>query len=144
MNAALLLLLAFTRPARSSSSASASASAQAAAVTQTKNYIDTIPGYAELSPCAVNVLSTIVRDENSGCQDTYRLTSYTCFCTDSSSFFSGAISSDVVAGCGGPALAGAQASSALGVFDAYCALGVAAGLTTQVCKSCGDFDLYVA
>lgn len=125
-----LLVLSFAtiiRPAKSSSSA----------VPKTKNYIDTIPGYNELSTCAVSVLSTIVRDENSGCQDTYALTSYTCFCTDSSSFFSNLISRDVVAGCNS-SIAATQATSALGVFDAYCALGVAAGLVTnQVGESGG-------
>ncbi|KAG6355757.1 hypothetical protein INS49_003723 [Diaporthe citri] len=103
-----------------------------AAPPKTKNYIDTISGYNELSACAVNVLSTVVRDENSGCQDTYALTSYSCFCTDSSSFFSNVISRDVVSGCNS-SIASPQATSALSVFDAYCALGVAAGLvTTQI------------
>lgn len=108
-----------------------------AAPPKTKNYIDTISGYDELSACAVEVLSTVVRDENSGCQDTYALTSYTCFCTDSSSYFSNVISRDVVSGCNS-SIATPQATSALSVFDAYCALGVAAGLvTTQICKSTG-------
>jgi hypothetical protein len=127
-SAALLLLFAAIIRAQSSSSSAA---------VQTKNYIDTISGYDELSACAVSVLSTIVRDENSGCQDTYALTSYTCFCTDSSSFFSNVISRDVVAGCDS-SVAAPQATSALGVFDAYCALGVAGGLATpQNCKSAG-------
>lgn len=114
-----------------------------AAPPKTKNYIDTISGYDELSACAVEVLSTVVRDENSGCQDTYALTSYTCFCTDSSSYFSNVISRDVVSGCN-ESIATPQATSALSVFDAYCALGVAAGLvTTQICKSAGTrFKLY--
>lgn len=104
---------------------------------KTKNYIDTIPGYNELSACAVDVLSTVVRDENSGCQDTYALTSYTCFCTDSSSFFSNVISRDVVSGCDS-SIATPQVTSALSIFDAYCALGVAAGLVTnQIRKSAG-------
>lgn len=107
-----------------------------ASVTKTKNYIDTISGYDELSACAVEVLSTLIRDENSGCQDTYALTSYTCFCTDSSSFFNNAISRDVVSGCNS-SVAEPQVTSALSVFDAYCALGVEAGLTPQVGKSAG-------
>lgn len=113
------------------------ARSSSAAAPKTKNYIDTISGYDELSECAVSVLSTVVRDENSGCQDTYALTSYTCFCTDSSSFFSNVISRDVVAGCDS-SVAAPQVTSALSVFDAYCALGVEAGLvTTPVCKSAG-------
>lgn len=128
---ALLLFTAIVRAAESSS----------AAAPQTKNYIDTISGYDELSSCAVSVLSTIVRDEISGCQDTYALTSYTCFCTDSSSYFSNVISRDVVAGCES-SVAAPQATSALGVFDAYCALGVAAGLVTaQNCKSSRNWML---
>lgn len=116
----------------------AAAQSSSAAAPQTKNYIDTISGYDELSSCAVSVLSTIVRDEISGCQDTYALTSYTCFCTDSSSYFSNVISRDVVAGCE-ESVAAPQATSALGVFDAYCALGVAAGfVTAQNCKSSRD------
>lgn len=113
------------------------ARSSSATAPQTKNYIDTISGYDELSACAVRVLSTVVRDENSGCQDTYALTSYTCFCTDSSSYFNNVISRDVVAGCNS-SIAAPQATSALGVFDAYCALGVVAGVvTSQTGKSPG-------
>lgn len=97
---------------------------------QTTNYIDTISGYNELSICAEKVLSTVVRGEFSGCGDTYALTSYTCFCTDSSSYMSAVISKDVMSSCPESA-ASAQASSALGVFAAYCALGVDVGLSTQ-------------
>ena len=111
------------------------AESSSSAPLKTKNYIDTISGYNELSECAVSVLSTVVRDENSGCQDTYALTSYTCFCTDSSSFFSNVISRDIVSGCDS-SVAAPQVTSALSVFDAYCALGVEAGLVTNpLCKS---------
>lgn len=103
--------------------------AQASVETVTKNYIDTISGYASLSSCAEGVLSTVVRGQFSGCGDSNALTSYTCFCTDSSSYMSAVISSDVVSSCPA-AVATVQASSALGVFEAYCELGVAAGLTT--------------
>lgn len=102
---------------------------------ETKNYIDTISGYVELSTCAAEVLSTIVRAQSSGCGDNGALTSYTCFCTDSSSQFSYEISSAVMTSCDS-SVATAQASSALAVFDGYCALGVEAGLsTTAVCMS---------
>lgn len=106
------------------------AGSSSAVVPKTKNYIDTIPGYNELSTCALSTLSTIVRDEISGCQDTYAMTSYTCFCTDSSSYFSSVISNDVLAICN-LSIAATQATSALGVFGAYCALGVAAGPVTN-------------
>ena len=58
------------------------------------------------------------------------MTSYTCFCTDSSSYFSSVISNDVLAICN-LSIAATQATSALGVFGAYCALGVAAGPVTN-------------
>lgn len=117
------------------------AESSSSAAPKTKNYIDTISGYNELSECAVSVLSAVVRDENSGCQDTYALTSYTCFCTDSSSFFSNVISRDVVSGCDS-SVAAPQVTSALSVFDAYCALGVEAGLVTNpICKSRIRFSL---
>lgn len=117
------------------------AESSSSAAPKTKNYIDTISGYNELSECAVSVLSTVVRDENSGCQDTYALTSYTCFCTDSSSFISNVISRDVVSGCDS-SVAAPQVTSALSVFDAYCALGVEAGLVTNpICKSRIRFSL---
>lgn len=99
-------------------------------IVPTKNYIDTISGYAALSSCAESVLSTVVRGEYSGCPDTYALTSYTCFCTDSSSYMSAVISQDVISRCA-TGIASEQASSAGVVFDAYCALGVSAGLNSQ-------------
>lgn len=69
--AALALALALGLAAAQSESSSS--------IVQTKNYIDTISGYKELSTCAELVLSTVVRGEYSGCADTYALTSYTCF-----------------------------------------------------------------
>lgn len=110
---------------------SAVSSAESVSVTfQTTNWIDTISGYDELSTCAEQVLSTVVRDESSGCGDNNAVTSYTCFCTDSSSHMSAVISKDIMSSCPDSA-ASAQASSALGVFAAYCALGVDAGLSTE-------------
>ena len=93
----------------------------------TSNFIDTISGYSQLSTCAEGALSTIVRGQFSGCGDDGQLTSYTCFCTDSSSVISSVISTAVMTSCGS-ASASDQASSALSVFSGYCALGVEAGL----------------
>lgn len=106
-------------------------------VIQTTNYIDTIDGYSSLSSCAIDVLSTVVRGEFSGCGGwDDNLTSYTCFCTDSYSFMSTVISTDIITSCNGGSTASAQATSALSVFDDYCALGVAAGLEpTSECRS---------
>lgn len=111
----------------------ASLAESVSSIIQTSNYIDTVSGYDELSTCAEQVLSTVVRGEYSGCADQYALTSYTCFCTDSSSFMSAVISKDVMSSCPG-SIASVQASSALGVFAAYCEIGVNAGLTTQTAQ----------
>ncbi|KAF1356401.1 hypothetical protein BDV97DRAFT_365165 [Delphinella strobiligena] len=68
-----------------------------------------------------------------GCGDGGSLTSYTCFCTDSSSHISTIIASDVLSQCGNQtgatSLASAQATSANSVFHAYCELGVDSGLS---------------
>ncbi|PSR99075.1 hypothetical protein BD289DRAFT_54900 [Coniella lustricola] len=100
----------------------------------TSNYINTVPGYSDLSTCAINVLSTIVRAQSSGCGDGGALTSYTCFCTNSSSFFSYEITSAISESCASSVWS-AQASSAIQVFDSYCDLGVEAGLATTTANS---------
>ncbi|KAB2579211.1 Glycosyl transferase [Lasiodiplodia theobromae] len=115
---ALALGLLAASPARAASSS----------ITPTKNYIDTISGYIELSTCAEGVLSTVVRAQQSGCGDNQALTSYTCFCTDSSSYFRRMISTEVTNSCGSAGTE--QASSAVEIFDGYCALGVEHGLST--------------
>lgn len=96
-----------------------------ASVTSTTNYIDTIKGYHALATCAQDVLSTVVRAQMSGCGDNEQLTSYTCFCTDSSSFFNNLIAQDVATSC---VKQPAQVTSAVKIFSGYCALGVEAGL----------------
>lgn len=121
----------------SDASSSSKSSSSKTKILQTTNYIDTIDGYSSLSSCAIDVLSTIVRGEFSGCGGwDNQLTSYTCFCTDSYSFMSTAISTDVLTSCDGGSTASAQATSAIAVFDEYCALGVEAGLEpTSECRS---------
>lgn len=120
----------------SDASSSSKSSSSKTKILQTTNYIDTIDGYSSLSSCAIDVLSTIVRGEFSGCGGwDNQLTSYTCFCTDSYSFMSTAISTDVITSCDGGSTASAQATSAIAVFDEYCALGVEAGLEpTSECR----------
>lgn len=93
----------------------------------TSVFIDTVSGYDELSTCAEEVLSTIVRAQYSGCGDKGAVTSYTCFCTDSSSEMSSMITSAVTRDCDS-SIASAQALSAIGVFDAYCEIGVPSDL----------------
>lgn len=125
-----------TSSASEGTTSSSSSSSSRTKVIQTTNYIDTIDGYSSLSSCAIDVLSTVVRGEFSGCGGwDDNLTSYTCFCTDSYSFMSTVISTDIITSCDGGSTASAQATSALSVFDAYCALGVAAGLEpTSECR----------
>lgn len=130
----LLLALALADSSGSSSSTSSTSStSSSSSIVPTKNYIDTISGYDDLSTCAENVLSTIVRAQSSGCGDNGALTSYSCFCTDSSSHFSYEITSAVSVTCDS-AIAPEQASSAIRVFDAYCALGVEAGLAKTTAR----------
>lgn len=122
----LLLLLAYCQPVQAQQGSTTTT------VTQTKIWINTVSGYSSLSSCAEGALSTIVRGQASGCGNvnTYLTNSYSCFCTDSSSYMSHAISTDVIQDCATD-VASTQASSAIAVFDAYCALGVDSGLVTQ-------------
>lgn len=103
--------------------------ARAGTARVTSNFIDTVSGYDELSTCAEEVLSTVVRAQYSGCGDHGAVTSYTCFCTDSSSEMSTIITQAVSRDCDS-SIASAQASSAIEVFDAYCAIGVPSDLLT--------------
>jgi hypothetical protein len=96
----------------------------------TSIFIDTVSGYDELSTCAEEVLSTIVRAQYSGCGDKGAVTSYTCFCTDSSSLMSDMITQAVSNRCDSSIISD-QASSAIDVFDAYCAIGVPGDLATR-------------
>jgi hypothetical protein len=76
-------------------------------------------------------LSTIVRGMSRGCgENRTAITSCTCFCTRSSSYMSSAISKDVPSYCRNSS-ALEQVSSAIAVWDAYCDLGVEAGLTVD-------------
>lgn len=84
-------------------------------------YIDSIPGYSKLPSCAEEPLSTIVRDMVDGCGDGGELTSYSCFCTQSSSRIAMTISAQVMSNC--PDSSSAAATSALDVFESYCQLG---------------------
>ncbi|KAK4937963.1 hypothetical protein LTR10_021528 [Elasticomyces elasticus] len=80
-------------------------------------YIDRLPDYSLLDACAENPLSTVVRDMYSGCGDGGVYTSYSCFCTASSSYMAGVISTAVLSYCPGST---ADASSATAVFHEYC------------------------
>lgn len=70
-----------------------------------------------------------MRGMSQGCgENADSITSYTCFCTLSSSYMSSVISKGVSSQCRNSS-ALQQVSSAIAVFDAYCDLGVEAGLT---------------
>ena len=84
-------------------------------------FIDSIPAYSALPQCAVLPLSKIVRGMVSGCGDGGKTTSYSCFCTASSSRISSIISSNVQSAC--PTTTQGAADDALNVFSSYCALG---------------------
>lgn len=89
---------------------------------QTKIWINKVPAYSQLSKCAEQPISTIVRAMESGCGDGSRFTSYACFCTSSFFKFRFDISTAVVANCGTSLKA--QVTSAVQVFDDYCAIGL--------------------
>lgn len=80
-------------------------------------YIDNVPGYSDLDSCAEPPLSTVVRDMYSGCGDGGVYTSFSCFCTASSSYMASVISTAVLSYCPGST---ADASSAASIFHAYC------------------------
>ncbi|KAK5245013.1 hypothetical protein LTR93_010114 [Exophiala xenobiotica] len=82
-------------------------------------FINNVQGYANLDSCAEMPLSTVVRDMYSDCGDQGHTTSYSCFCTASSSYMAGVISTAVLQQCPGST---ADASSATAVFNAYCQL----------------------
>lgn len=71
----------------------------AEAAGKTHIYIDQIPLYTRLQLCAQDQVSAIVRAQASGCGDDTQLTSFACFCIDSSSEFSSIISTAVADEC---------------------------------------------
>lgn len=56
------------------------------AAIKTSIWIDQIPAYSALAPCAENRVSAVVRAQASGCGDDQQLTSFACFCVDQSSY----------------------------------------------------------
>jgi len=103
----------------------------------TSIYIDLVPGYKNLPACAELPVSTMIRNMWNGCGDDSRLTSFSCFCTDSYSKFSWDISTAVVASCG-PGFAQAQATSAVSVFHNYCANGTTQLITAPSAMTTGS------
>ncbi|KAK4679501.1 hypothetical protein QC764_204724 [Podospora pseudoanserina] len=97
------------------------------ATTAQRIFINQVPLYSSLPPCAEAPLSNIVRNMVSGCGDGGRTTSYSCFCASSSIKFESIISRAVSSKCV-PSEPEATAS-ALAVFDSYCHLSPQAAPT---------------
>jgi hypothetical protein len=51
---------------------------------KTSLFIDRVPGYSSLGQCAQARVSAVVRAQASGCGDDMAMTSFSCFCVDSS------------------------------------------------------------
>ncbi|SPJ73216.1 uncharacterized protein FTOL_02946 [Fusarium torulosum] len=83
-------------------------------------WLNQLDSYDSLPYCAEGPISSIVRDMISGCGDGGRTTSYSCFCTRSSSRFESIIPTAVAKEC---SHWGSEASSAMSIFHEYCQLG---------------------
>ncbi|KAF2657678.1 hypothetical protein K491DRAFT_321617 [Lophiostoma macrostomum CBS 122681] len=111
------------------------------AVPQTSIFIDQIPGYSSLASCGQDQLSTIVRAQYSGCGDNMQLTSFSCFCLDSSAHFASVISTAVQEQCSvAPATVtltsqAAVVTQALDVFQSYCARSIELALVSNSASS---------
>lgn len=103
-------------------------------------FINSFPEYSALPACAEHPLSTIVRDMVNGCGDDQKTTSYSCFCTDSSSYFASVISTKVASDCL-PETTTAVAE-ALEVFDMYC--GLAGNSKGKLFFTCSLSDVPIA
>ncbi|PSN74879.1 hypothetical protein BS50DRAFT_615672 [Corynespora cassiicola Philippines] len=102
------------------------------AVGPTSIFIDNVPEYDLLATCAELELSAIVRDMQYGCGDGSSLTSYACFCYQSSAKFSSMIGKHVETQCPQDP---SQNTSAIEVFSKYCQLGQVAALPTATSSS---------
>lgn len=90
-------------------------------------FIDELPGYKALPPCAERPVHTIVKDMSLGCGDHKRTTSYDCFCTSSSTKFVSLISKEVAKLCLPDT--STAVTQAVDLFGSYCAIGSAANGT---------------
>ncbi|KAK8022441.1 Glycosyl transferase [Apiospora rasikravindrae] len=90
-------------------------------------FIDSLSGYQALPPCAERPVNAIVKNMASGCGDHQMTTSYSCFCTASSTKYVSIISKEVAKRClPDTSTAIAQATD---LFESYCAIGSAANGT---------------
>ena len=94
-------------------------------------WLNQFDSYDSLPYCAEGPISSIVRDMVSGCGDGGRTTSYSCFCTRSSSSFMQIIATAVAKEC---SYWGTEVSSATSIFHEYCQLGGGARQTIATTK----------
>ncbi|CAG8983961.1 hypothetical protein HYALB_00008822 [Hymenoscyphus albidus] len=100
--------------------------AVAQVASKTSIYINQLPIYSSLAPCAENRLSVVVRDMSSGCGDGNQLTSFTCFCFDSSTGTVKATTTTTNGRDSGSTAAEASRTTpapeveAINVFNSYC------------------------
>ncbi|KAK7937648.1 uncharacterized protein PG986_014516 [Apiospora aurea] len=89
------------------------------AITAQRIFIDNLPGYQDLPPCAEVPVHTIVKDMSQGCGDHRKTTSYSCFLKSAKRCLP-----DTSTGL----------SQALDLFESYCAMGSAMnGTADRVC-----------
>ncbi|KAK7994611.1 hypothetical protein PG991_016199 [Apiospora marii] len=92
-------------------------------------FIDELPGYKALPSCAERPIHTIVKDMSKGCGDHQKTTSYSCFCTASSTKFVSLISKEVAKLCLPDTTTAVEQATDL--FGSYCAIGTAANGTAD-------------
>lgn len=97
----------------------------------TKIWVNQVAEYSELASCAVGPISTIVRGMSAGCGDGGAITSYSCFCSESSAHFNAVIATSVSQKCSGTM---SDVVSALEVFQSYCALGATMTTSSTSCR----------
>ncbi|KAF2753249.1 hypothetical protein EJ05DRAFT_224319 [Pseudovirgaria hyperparasitica] len=104
---------------------------------QTTVWINTLSAYSALPTCAQTPINNVVRNMENGCGDGNRLTSFSCFCSESSSAFNTIISRAVQSECANDAAVANDVGNAMNVFAEYCRqspiirLG-AATITTEI------------
>ncbi|KAK7986916.1 hypothetical protein PG988_001904 [Apiospora saccharicola] len=96
-------------------------------------FIDELPGYKALPSCAERPVHTIVKDMSMGCGDRQKTTSYSCFCTASSTQYVSIISKEVAKLCLPDTTTAVP--QALSLFESYCAIGSAKNGTAVLSKT---------
>lgn len=122
----------------------------ALAAVKTHIYIDQVPLYTSLQACAQDRLNAIVRAQASGCGDDTQLTSFACFCIDSSTEYVSIISTAVEQACERAATAtttGASSTAGAGRRAAASTTGAAvtsSAIAANVQSALAAFGSYCA